>query len=93
MSEKNIIFDDQNINKSNFYESKILFNTDEIDVNKILVSKKEPYGKKSSFKHFIGYNDDDVIRSLCIKLSQMIGHIKCFDSNKTMSFKVIGKGY
>ena len=93
MSEKNIIFDDQNINKSNFYESKILFNIDEIDVNKILVSKKEPYGKKSSFKHFIGYNDDDVIRSLCIKLSQMIGHIKCFDSNKTMSFKVIGKCY
>ena len=93
MSEKNIIFDDQNINKSNFYESKILFNIDEIDVNKILVSKKEAYGKKSSFKHFIRYNDDDVIRSLCIKLSQMIGHIKCFDSNKTMSFKVIGKGY
>ena len=62
MSEKNIIFDDQNINKSNFYESKILFNIDEIDVNKILVSKKEPYGKKSSFKHFIGFNDDDVIR-------------------------------
>ena len=93
MSEKNIIFDDQNINKSNFYESKILFNIDEIDVNKMLVSKKEPYGKKSSFKHFIRYNDGDVIRSLCIKLSQMIGHIKCFDSNKTMSFKVIGKGY
>ena len=62
MSEKNIIFDDQNINKSNFYESKILFNIDEIDVNKILVSKKEPYGKKNSFKHFIGFNDDDVIR-------------------------------
>ena len=62
MREKNIIFDDQNINKSNFYESKILFNIDEIDVNKILVSKKEPYGKKSSFKHFIGFNDDDVIR-------------------------------
>ena len=93
MSEKNIIFDDQNINKSNFYESKILFNIDEIDVNKMLVSKKETYGKKSSFKHFIRYNDGDVIRSLCIKLSQMIGHIKCFDSNKIMSFKVIGKCY
>ena len=47
MSEKNIIFDDQNINKSNFYESKILFNIDEIDVNKMLVSKKETYGKKA----------------------------------------------
>ena len=23
------------------------------------ISKKEPYGKKSSFKYFLGYNDDD----------------------------------
>ena len=39
-------------------------------------------------KYFIGYNDDDVIRPLCIRLPQMIGCVKCFDSNKTMSFKV-----
>ena len=31
---------------------------------------------------------DDVIRSLCIKLPQMIGYVKHFDSNNTMSFKV-----
>ena len=24
--------------------------------------KKEPYGTKNSFKYFIGYNDNDVIR-------------------------------
>ena len=32
----------------------------------ILISKKEPYGKKSSFRYFLGYNDDgdDVIRRL-----------------------------
>ena len=45
--------------------------------------------KKSSFKHFIGYTDDDVIRSLRIKFPQMIGYAKCFDSNQTMSFKAI----
>ena len=39
--------------------------------------------------YFIGYNDDDVIRPLCIKLSQMVGYVKHFDSNKTVSFKVI----
>ena len=44
--------------------------------------------KKSSFKYFLGYNDDDVIRPLCIKLPQMIGYVKHFDSNKAMSFKV-----
>ena len=34
---------------------------DDIDVNKILVSKKEQYGKYNSFKYFIGYNDNDVL--------------------------------
>ena len=59
MSGKNIIFDDKKINKSNFYKNKILLNIYDIEAAKILVSKQEPYGKKSSFKYFLGYNDDD----------------------------------
>ena len=39
-------------------------------VKKILISKRERYGKKSSFKYFPEYNDNDVIRPLCIKLPQ-----------------------
>ena len=35
---------------------------------KILVSKIEPYGKKSSFKYFVQYNDNNNNRPLCIKL-------------------------
>ena len=62
MSGKSIIFNNKKIKKSKFYKNKKLFKIDDIDVNKILVSKKEPYGKKSSFKDFIGYNDDDIIR-------------------------------
>ena len=88
MSRKSINFDDKKINKSNFYKNKIIFKIDDIDVNKIIVSKKEPYGKKISLKYFIGHNDN-VIRPLCIELPQIIGYVKCFDSNKTMSFKVI----
>ena len=84
---KNIIFVDKKINKSNFYKNKKLSKIDDIHVNKILTSKKELYGKKSSFKHFIGYNNNDVIRPLCIKLSQMIGYVKYFDSNKTISVR------
>ena len=73
MSRKNIKFDSKKINKSNFYESKKLFNIYDIDISKILIPKKEPYGKKRSFKYFIGYNDDGgVIRPLCIKLHQMM---------------------
>ena len=42
-------------------------------------------------EYFIGYDDNDVVRSQCIKLLQMIGYVKCFDSNKTMSFKLRDK--
>ena len=88
MSGKNINFEDKKINKSNFYKSKKIFNIYDLDVNEILVSKKESYGTKNSSKYFIGYNDDDVIRPLCINLPQMVGYAKHFDSNKTISFKV-----
>ena len=66
--------------KVNFTKKKKkMFNIDDIDVNKILFSKKEPYGKKNAFKYFTGYNDNDVIRPLCLRLSQMTGYIKKFD--------------
>ena len=32
----------------------------------------------------MGYNDNDVIRALCIKLSQMTGYVRIFESNTTM---------
>ena len=47
MSGKNIIFYDKKIQKGNFYKNKKLFNIYDTDVSKILISKKEPYGKKS----------------------------------------------
>ena len=54
--------------KYDFYKNKKVTKVDDIDVNKILVSKEEPYGTKNSFKYFIRYNDNDVVRPLCIKL-------------------------
>ena len=53
MSGKNIFFNDNKINKSNFYKNKKLSKIDDIDVNEILVSKKEPCDTKNSFKYFI----------------------------------------
>ena len=88
MSGKRINVDNKNINKSNFYKNKKLFNLNDIDVKKILVCKKESYGTKNPHKYFIGYNDGDAIRPLGIILPQMIGYVKHFDSNKTMPFKV-----
>ena len=78
MSGESINFDDKKINKSNFYENNKLFNLYDLDVNNILVSKKESCGTKKSLKYFFRYNDDDVIRPLCIRLPQMIDYVKHF---------------
>ena len=91
MSGKNINFDDKKIKKSDFYKNKKVNRIDDTDVNKILISKKEPYDTKNSFKYFIGYNDNDVIRPLCIRLPQMTGYARKFDENATMSFRVKNK--
>ena len=85
MNGKNINFD--NIKKSDFHnKNKKMFNIDDIGVNKILVSKKEQYGKYNLFKYIIGYNDNAVIRPLYLFISQTAGYINKFDKNKiTMS--------
>ena len=46
MSRKSIIFDNKKINESAFNKNKKLIQIDNVDVKKILVSKKESYGKK-----------------------------------------------
>ena len=54
MSGKNINFNDKKIKKSTFYKNKTINNIEDIDVNNILVFKKESYDNKNSVKCFIG---------------------------------------
>ena len=91
MSGKNINFDDKKIIRSSFYKNKKINNIEDIDVNNILVSKKESYGTKNSYKYFIGYNDNDNIRPLCIRLPQMTRYARKINENATMSFIVKDK--
>ena len=91
MSRKNANFGDKKIKKGNLYKNKKVTKIDDSDVNKTLVSKEEPYDTKNSFKYFIGYNDNNVIRPLCSKLPQMTGHVRKFEGNTTMSFKISNK--
>ena len=64
MSRMNVNFGDKKIKASDFCKNKTVTNIDDIDVNKILFYKKEPYDTKISFKYFIRYNGNDVIRPL-----------------------------
>ena len=76
--------------KNEFYRNKNAFQIDDIDANKTLVSKKEPYSTKNSLKYFIGYNDN-VIRPLCLRLPQITGYARKFNENATMSFRANNK--
>ena len=91
MSGKNINFDDKKIKKSDFYKNKKVFQIDETNVNNMLVSKKEWYGNKNSLKYLIEYDDNDIIRPLCVKLLQMTGYFRKFNENSSMSFRVKDK--
>ena len=68
MSGKNTNFNDKKIKKVNFAKKKKkkVNSIDDIDVNKILVSRNKPYGIKISFKYFVRYNDNYIIRPLCV---------------------------
>ena len=62
MNRKSVNFEDKKIKKCYSYKNKKLFKIDDRDANKMLLSKKEPYGANKSIKYFIGYNNNDVIR-------------------------------
>ena len=66
-----------------FIKIKKISKIDDINVNNILVSKNELYSTKISF--------NDIIRPLCIRLSQMIGYVRKFNKNSTMWFRVEDK--
>ena len=53
--------------------------------------KKNHNDIKNSFKYFIGYIDNDVIRPLCTKLPQMTGYVRKFECGTTISLKISDK--
>ena len=88
MSEKTLKFDNIEVNKTEFHESKQPIDLNLVDTDKIVISDKF---KRSDdgFKCFIGYKEDDIINPLCIILTQMSGYLKHFEkSEKNMSFMI-----
>ena len=85
MSEKTITFGDKKINKKDFYNNKKQFNIEDIDINKILISKPETH-ENNMRKYIIGYNDN-TISPLQLFLPKMTGYLNiCKDGARKMSF-------
>ena len=88
MSEKTLKFSNIKVNKKEFHKSKQEIDLDSVTTNKIVVSDKFRHNAES-YKYFIGYQEDEIIRPLCIILPQMNGYIKYFENDgKNMSFLI-----
>ena len=73
MDKKVIKFDGTEIEEYKFHQYKSPISINTIDVNKIVVSNKFPFGKQG-FKYFIGYKDNKKIGPLCIFFPEMSIH-------------------
>ena len=87
MDKKIIKFNDTEIEEYRFHQHKIPLSINNININKIVVSNKLPFGKQN-FKYFIGCKGDEKIRPLYI-FRQKMGICKIyFDKTKCMYFLI-----
>ena len=88
MSEKTLKVDNIVVNKFFFHASKQAIDLNLVDIHKIVTSNKFKHREKG-FKYFIGYENDNIVRPLCIILPQMSGQKKYFENGgKDMPFMI-----
>ena len=79
MSEKTLKFNNIKINKKEFHNSKQAIDLDSIITDTIEVSDKCRHSEEG-FKCFIGYQEDEIVKPICIVLPQMNDYIKYFEN-------------
>ena len=77
MSKKKLKSDNIKTNKKEFHKSKQAIDLDSVDTDTIVVSDKFKHSEEG-FKYFIGYQENDIVKPLCIIFPQMNGYIKYF---------------
>ena len=88
MGEKTLKFNNIKVNKKEFHRAKKAIDLDLVDTGKMVVSDRFKHSEED-FKFFIGYQENEIVKPLCIILPQMNGYIKYFDnSGKNMSFLI-----
>ena len=88
MSEKTLKFNNIRPNKNEFHKSKEPIDLMLANIYQIVVSDKFKHNNEG-FKYFIGYQEYEIVKPLCIVLPQMSGYIKYFENGgKSMSFLI-----
>ena len=86
MSEKTLRFNNIRLNKKEFHNSKTPIDLLSVNVDQIVVFDKFKHSNEG-FKYFIGYQEGEIVKPLCIILPQVSGYIKYFENGgKKMSF-------
>ena len=75
MSEKTLKFNNIILNKKEFHKSKQSIDLKSVNADQIVASDKFKHSD-DGFKYFIGYQEDEIVKPLCIVLPQMSGYIK-----------------
>ena len=81
MSEKTLKFNNIKLNKKEFHKSKQPIDLKSVNVDQIVVSDKFRYSDVG-FKYFIGYQEGEIAKPLCIILPQMSAYIKYFGNGR-----------
>ena len=88
MSEKAQKFDNIRVNKKEFHKSKQTISLDSINVDQIVVFDKFKHSD-GGFQYFIGYKKGEIVKPLCVILTQINAFVKYFENNgKNMSFLI-----
>ena len=88
MSDKKLKFNYIRLSKKTFHKSKQSIALISVNTEHIVTSDKFKHSDEG-FKYFIGYQEGEVVKPLCIILPQMSVYIKYFENGgKNMSFLI-----
>ena len=86
MSEKTLKLNNIRLNKKEFHKSKQSIDLKSVNTEHMVTSDKFKLNDEG-FKYFIDYQEDEIVKPLCIILPEMNGYIKYFENfGKNMSF-------
>ena len=93
MGSKTLNKDEMCTDKKAFLNNKSSISINKVEINRIVLLNKTSYGKKGSFKHYIGYRlIDGNFSPLNVKLPQLTGYARHFDNgDKLINFLVADK--
>ena len=77
MSEMTLKFNNIRVNKKEFHKSKQPIDLMSVNTKHIVTSDKFKHSDEG-FKYFICYEEDEIVKPLCIIFLEMSGYIKYF---------------